>query len=72
MASQRPRSADLYPGPGFRIRSDFSRLDAALMKRFQEYEVPEISDRLRQQASSTEKAIRDRAAERPSESGTHR
>ena len=44
MASQRPRSADLYPGPGFRIRSDFSRLDAALMKRFQDYEVPEISD----------------------------
>jgi hypothetical protein len=37
-----------------------------------EREVPEISDRLRQQASSTEKAIRDRAAERPSESGTHR
>jgi len=44
MTSQRPKSADLYPGPGFRIRSDFSRLDAALMKRFQDYEVPEISD----------------------------
>jgi len=36
-----------------------------------ERELPEISDRVRQQASSTEKAIRDRAAHRPSDSGTH-
>jgi regulator of RNase E activity RraA len=34
----------LYPGPGFRIRSDFPRLDPALMNRFRDYEVPEISD----------------------------
>ncbi len=46
MTSQKPRSADLYPGPGFRIRMDFPRLDAALMKRFQDYEVPGISDAL--------------------------
>lgn len=44
MISQKPKSADLYPGPGFRIRLNFSRLDASLMKRFQDYEVPEISD----------------------------
>lgn len=44
MTSQKPKSADLYPGPGFRIRMDIPRLDAALMKRFQDYEVPEISD----------------------------
>jgi hypothetical protein len=37
-----------------------------------ERELPEISDRVRQQASSTEKAIRQRTAERPSDSGTNR
>jgi regulator of RNase E activity RraA/3-hydroxyisobutyrate dehydrogenase-like beta-hydroxyacid dehydrogenase len=44
MTPSKPKSAELYPGPGFRIRMDFPRLDAALMKRFQDYEVPEISD----------------------------
>ena len=44
MTSNKPKSADLYPGPGLRIRLDFPRLDRALMKRFQDYEVPEISD----------------------------
>lgn len=46
MPAQKPKSSDLYPGPGFRIRMDFPRLNAALMKRFQDYEVPEISDAL--------------------------
>lgn len=46
MQALKPKSSDLYPGPGFRIRMDFPRLDAALMKRFQPYEVPEISDAL--------------------------
>ena len=36
-----------------------------------ERELPEISDRVRQQASLTEKAIRDRAAQRPSDSDAH-
>jgi hypothetical protein len=36
-----------------------------------ERELTEISDRVRQQASSTEKAIRERAAQRPSDSGSH-
>ncbi|TAM83903.1 MAG: RraA family protein [Acidobacteria bacterium] len=46
MISQKPKSADLHPGPGFRIRENFPRLDADLMKRFQEFEVPDISDSL--------------------------
>jgi regulator of RNase E activity RraA len=46
MISQKPKSADLHPGPGFRIHEDFPRLDPALMKRFQDYEVPDISDAL--------------------------
>jgi len=36
-----------------------------------ERELPEISDRVRQQALSTEKAIRERAAQRPSDSPSH-
>lgn len=44
MPSNKPKSAELFPGPGLRIRLDFPRLDAALMKRFEDYEVPEISD----------------------------
>jgi len=46
MTSKKPQSADLYPGPGFRVRLDFPRLDAALMKRFQDFDVPDISDQL--------------------------
>ena len=46
MISQTPKSADLHPGPGFRIRENFDRLDTGLMKCFQEYEVPDISDTL--------------------------
>lgn len=45
MASQ-PRSAELHPGPGFRVRLDFSRLDADLMGEFLEFETPDISDQL--------------------------
>ena len=41
-----PRSADLHPGPGFRIGPDFSRLEASLIQQFQNYEVPDISDLL--------------------------
>ena len=44
MPSNKPKSAELFPGPGLRIRLDFPRLDASLMRRFEDYEVPEISD----------------------------
>ncbi len=46
MTSSRPRSADLHPGPGFRIRLDFPRLDAVLIERLLEFDVPDISDTL--------------------------
>ena len=41
-----PRSAAIHPGPGFRIRTDFPRLDAGLVKAFEQYATPEISDLL--------------------------
>jgi regulator of RNase E activity RraA len=43
---QKPRSASLHPGPGFRVRLDFPRLDPALMAGFLEFPTPDISDLL--------------------------
>ena len=42
----KPRSAQLHPGPGFRIRTDFVRPDAALIEAFREFPTPDISDLL--------------------------
>jgi len=36
----------MHPGPGFRIRTDTPRLDAALMGQFAEFATPDISDLL--------------------------
>ena len=44
--SPTPRSADLHPGPGFRVRTDYPRLENEVAKRFLEFEVPDISDTL--------------------------
>jgi regulator of RNase E activity RraA len=44
--NQRPQSADLHPGPGFRVRREFTRLDVDLTRRFLDYDVPTISDYL--------------------------
>lgn len=43
---QTPRSAALNAGPGFRIRTDMPRLDAAMMKEFQAFPTPDVSDLL--------------------------
>lgn len=40
------RSAELNPGPGFRIREDFQRVDRALMQQLAQFDVPDISDLL--------------------------
>jgi RraA family protein len=42
----KPQSAYLHPGPGFRIRSDFPRLPVELVKEFEKFEIPDISDQL--------------------------
>ncbi len=44
--STKPRSAELHPGPGFRVRMDYPRLEASLTERFRPFEVPDISDTL--------------------------
>jgi RraA family protein len=43
-SAQPPRSAEMFPGPGFRVRTDFERPDAALVERFGAYPTPDISD----------------------------
>ena len=44
--AEKPRSAEMHPGPGFRIRVDFPRLDAFLMEELSAFPTPDISDLL--------------------------
>ncbi|MGQ0574887.1 MAG: RraA family protein [Pseudonocardia sp.] len=44
--SKKPQSADLHPGPGFRIRLDFPRLDHDTVQGFAPFGTPDISDLL--------------------------
>ena len=45
MANQ-PRSAELHPGPGFRIRLDHSRPPRSLLDQLARFDTPDISDLL--------------------------
>jgi RraA family protein len=42
----KPKSAEINPGPGFRIRLSFERLDHEFMQRFGAFDSPDISDQL--------------------------
>lgn len=44
--AQKLRSAELNPGPGFRIRREFERLSVAAMQELSQFDVPDISDLL--------------------------
>jgi RraA family protein len=44
--TSKPRSAEIHPGPGFRVRMNFRRLSAELMRQFEEFSPPDISDLL--------------------------
>ena len=46
MSSQAPRSADVHPGPGFRVRVEIPRIDPDLIQALAEFDTPEISDQL--------------------------
>lgn len=43
---QKPRSSEMHPGPGFRVKLDFPRLEPELMRRFDPFATPDISDLL--------------------------
>jgi RraA family protein len=42
----KPKSAEINPGPGFRIQTSFERLGADFMEHFGEFDSPDISDQL--------------------------
>lgn len=42
----KPRSSEMHPGPGFRVRMDFPRLDPELIREFRNHATPDISDLL--------------------------
>lgn len=42
----KPKAAEILPGPGFRIKTSFERLDAALMRQFADFDAPDVSDQL--------------------------
>ena len=44
--ANKPRSAHLHPGPGFRVKVDIQRLSSQLMREFTEFPTPDISDLL--------------------------
>ena len=42
----KPKSAEINPGPGFRIQTTFQRLDADFVQQFAAFDSPDISDQL--------------------------
>ena len=42
----KPKAAEVVPGPGFRIRADFERPDARLVREFARFDSPDVSDQL--------------------------
>jgi RraA family protein len=44
--ANRPQSAEMTPGPGFRVRKNYPTLDPALVDAYRECETPDISDML--------------------------
>ena len=43
-AAAKPKSSEMNPGPGFRIKMDVDRLDPELVHAFRSYEVADVSD----------------------------
>jgi RraA family protein len=44
--TNKPRSAEIHPGPGFRVKMDFPRLPLETMQQFRQFATPDISDLL--------------------------
>ena len=44
--SAKPRSAEMHPGPGFRLRHHIERPDLGLIERYRRFDTPAISDQL--------------------------
>jgi regulator of RNase E activity RraA len=44
--ASKPKTADMHPGPGFRVRPDIERPDRAVVEGLGQFETPAISDQL--------------------------
>jgi RraA family protein len=44
--ASKPRSAEMFPGPGFRVKTEFNRPDPVFVDHFAEFDTPDISDLL--------------------------
>lgn len=44
MADEKPKSAEMHPGPGFRLRHEIERPDSNLIAGFADFDTPAISD----------------------------
>ena len=53
----KPKAAEIIPGPGFRIRASFARLEAESMREFLAFDTPDVSDQLNR-LSALEPGIR--------------
>lgn len=42
--SSKPKSAEMHPGPGFRIRRNITRASKELIEKFKDFETPDVSD----------------------------
>jgi RraA family protein len=42
----KPKSAEIHPGPGFRVRTQITRPDPALIEQYRQFPTPDISDLL--------------------------
>ncbi len=47
----KPKSKEVIPGPGFRIKVSFERLDSQLMAQFADFDTPDVSDLLNRMSS---------------------
>src|SRR5574341_205817 len=43
-SNQPPRSAEMFAGPGFRVRTDVERADSAVVERLRPFPTPDVSD----------------------------
>jgi regulator of RNase E activity RraA len=62
--AEKPQSADIHPGPGFRIKRTFERPAPELVAKFAEFESPDISDlmnRLYSMSRDIENLVNDQA-----------
>ena len=42
--ASKPKSAEMHPGPGFRINPEFERVDPRIVSGFERHETPDVSD----------------------------